>query len=109
MTDYALLFPLTSYTQTKAPAVIASHRSAGHTGLFDDPLSGPPPSPLQNEPLVLAAHWLSYTLYGRTAGRDFYLGERCGLCTRRGWSVQSKNWGAFTTKPSEAPRKRRRR
>jgi len=102
--DYALAFPLASYQATSVPAVLASHSQAGHTGMWDDPSDGsPPPGPYQNEPLVIAPHWLSFILYGQAADRDYFLGSSCGLCQRPNWTVQSKNWDGYTSSPGEAP------
>jgi hypothetical protein len=102
--DYARQFTVPSYELTSVPAVLAEHADAGHTGMWDDPSDGfPPPGPYQNEPLLLAPHWLQFILYGRTSGRAYYLGADCGLCRRDPWTVQSKNWDGFTTTPSEAP------
>jgi hypothetical protein len=42
-------------------------------------------------------------LYASEAGRRFFLGAGCGLCTRRDWSVEAKNWERFTARPSSAP------
>src|SRR4051794_7787751 len=95
-TDYANWDPVASYQATSVPAVLASHADARHTGMFDDPSDGsPPPGPYQDEPLVLAANWLAFTLYGAPEGRSFFLGDGCGLCTRPSWTVESKNWEAY--------------
>ena len=101
--DYARQFTLPSYQLTSVPAVLAENSDAGHTGMWDDPTDGPPPGPYQNEPLVLAPQWLQFILYGRAAGRAFYLGAGCGLCQRPKWTVESKNWDGYKSEPSDAP------
>jgi dienelactone hydrolase len=102
--DYAEAFPLASYQATSVPTVLASHDQAGHTGMWDDPSDGtPPPGPYQNEPLVIAPHWLNFIFYGHAADRGYFLGSACGLCTRPEWTVQSKNWDGFASAPVEAP------
>lgn len=102
--DYAEAFPIASYQATTVPTVLASHAQAGHTGMWDDPSDGTPaPGPYQNEPLVIAPHWLNFIFYGHAADRSFFLGTGCGLCTRPEWTVQSKNWEGVTSTPTEAP------
>jgi len=104
--DYSIQFTLAGYLATPAsvPAVHADHPDAGHTGLWDDPAEpAQPPGPYQDEPLVLAPQWLAFTLYGDPAGRAFYLGDGCGLCTRSPWTVESKNWEAFAVAETSAP------
>lgn len=85
-----------TYELASVPSVLASNANAGHTGMWDDP-SPPaqPPGPYQNEPLVVGAQWLDFTLYATAAGRQYFLGANCGLCQRPGWSVQSKNWNSI--------------
>jgi hypothetical protein len=104
VTDYVNFDAIASYAAVSVPAVLASHADAGHTGMFDDP-SPPakPPGPYQDEPLVLSAQWLAFTLYGSPEGRAFYLGDGCGLCGRSPWTVQSKSWQSFTPAQTEAP------
>ena len=94
LTDYLNWNALGSYEVTAVPTVLADNTGAGHTGMWDNP-SPPaqPPGPYQNDPLLVGAEWLDFTLYGAGAGRRFFLGPSCGLCTRPGWTVQSKNWG----------------
>jgi len=102
--DYAEAFPLASYPATAVPAVLASHSEAGHTGFWDDPSDGsPPPGPYQDEPLVVAPHWLNFIFYGHASDRGFFLGDGCGLCQRDKWTVQSENWDGYKSTPSEAP------
>ena len=91
-TDYVAWESNLTYQATSVPTVLAEHADAGHTGLWDDPTDGPPPGPYQNEPLVIAQQWLAFQLYGSPAGKAFFLGDSCGLCTRPSWTVQSKNW-----------------
>lgn len=93
LTDYVNWDAIGSYELTAVPAVLADNTGAGHTGMWDDP-SPPaqPPGPYQNDPLLVGAEWLDFTLYGTTAAKNFFLGPSCGLCTRQGWTVQSKNW-----------------
>jgi hypothetical protein len=93
LTDYLNWNALGSYELTAVPAVLADDTGAGHTGMWDDP-SPPaqPPGPYQNDPLLVGAEWLDFTLYGAAAGQNFFLGPSCGLCTRPGWTVQAKNW-----------------
>jgi hypothetical protein len=94
LTDYVNWDAIGSYELTAVPAVLADNTGAGHTGMWDDPAPpAQPPGPYQNDPLLVGAEWLDFTLYGTTAGKNFFLGPSCGLCTRQGWTVQSKNWG----------------
>jgi hypothetical protein len=94
LSDYVNWDAIGSYEVTAVAAVLADDTGAGHTGMWDDP-SPPaqPPGPYQNDPLLVGAEWLDFTLYGASTGRAFFLGPSCGLCTRQGWTVQSKNWG----------------
>jgi hypothetical protein len=102
--DYTLAETTQAYARTSVPAIHADNANAGHTGLWDDPSDGSaPPGPYQDEPLAIAPQWLALTLYGQDAGRRFFLGAGCGLCTRSGWTEESKNWDAFAPAPSEAP------
>jgi dienelactone hydrolase len=100
--DYTLALTLTGYARATVPAVYADHSGGGHTGLWDDNPDGTH-TPLQDEPPLLAAHWLRFMLYGRPASRAFFLGDRCGLCTRPRWTVRSKNWAGYDVRPSDAP------
>jgi hypothetical protein len=91
--DYVSWDAVASYHATDVPAVLASQEGAGHTGWWDDPADGsPPPGPYQDEPLRVAARWMAFTLYDSTTGRDFFLGDDCGLCSRSDWTVEAKNW-----------------
>ena len=103
--DFTYPMTLANYQRSAVPAVSASNPAVGHTNMWDDPADGsPPPGPLQNEPLVIAPKWLDFMLYGRESGRAYFLGEVCGLCSRPGWTVESKDWDGFTTPPAnEAP------
>jgi hypothetical protein len=94
LTDFLNWNAIGSYELTAVPTVLADNTGAGHTGMWDSP-SPPaqPPGPYQNDPLVVGAEWLDFTLYGATGGQNFFVGLSCGLCTRQGWTVQSKNWG----------------
>jgi hypothetical protein len=103
-TDYLNWDALESYDRTTAPAVIADNTGAGHTGMWDDP-SPPaqPPGPYQNDPLLVGAEWLAFTLYGDPTARSFFLASQCGLCHRPGWTVQSRNWDGHTTPKRSTP------
>jgi dienelactone hydrolase len=102
--DYVAADAVASYQVTMVPSVLAEHADAGHTGMFDDPAEPEkPPGPYQDEPLVVAANWLAFTLYGQPSGRDFFLGDACGLCRRSPWTVQSKNWDGYERKATQAP------
>jgi dienelactone hydrolase len=91
--DYTRAETVQSYTRTTVPAVFADQADAGHTGFWDDPTSAGQQT-WQDEPLLVGSQWLAFTLYGDAAGRRFFLGDGCGLCSRSGWTVQSKNWPA---------------
>jgi hypothetical protein len=94
LTDYVNWDAIGSYELTAVPAVLADNTAAGHTGMWDDPTPpAQPPGPYQNDPLLVGAQWLGLTLYGTTGGQKFFLGPSCDLCSRQGWTVQSKNWG----------------
>lgn len=98
-----------TYTQTAGtyrnasdvPIVWADNAGAGHTGMWDDPrrvdasrdpTSTPTPTPLRDEPLVVAWRWLDFVLYDSESSEAYFFGDRCGLCTREGWTVRSKGW-----------------
>jgi hypothetical protein len=100
--DYTLAETTQAYARTTVPAIHADNADAGHTGMWDDP-SSPDQKTWQDEPLAIAPQWLALTLYGRDEGRRFFLGANCGLCTRAGWTEESKNWDSFAPAPSEAP------
>jgi dienelactone hydrolase len=76
---------------SNAPAVHASNPDGGHTDWWDDPPDGSHPD-IQREPLLVAQRWLEATLYKRSSARAFFIGTECGLCSRPGWSVESKGW-----------------
>jgi dienelactone hydrolase len=102
--DYTLAETTQAYARVPAsvPAIHADNADAGHTGMWDDP-SSPDQTTYQAEPVIIAPQWLALTLYGSDAGRQFFLGANCGLCTRSGWTVESKNWERFAMAPAEAP------
>jgi len=98
--DYTSAETLQAYQRTTVPAVLANLEPAGHTGLWDDPTPpAQPPGPYQDEPLLVGAQWLALTLYGDAAGRQFFLGDSCGLCKRKDWTVESKGWDRFQAPP----------
>lgn len=81
-----------TYERTLVPTVHAVG-SGGHSGWWADPGDGSePPTEQQQEPLPVAENWLLFTLYDSPSGRDYFLGADCGLCSREGWTVESKNW-----------------
>jgi hypothetical protein len=102
--DYTLAETKLGYTRVpdSVPALHGDNADAGHTGMWDDPTS-PDQKTWQDEPLAIAPQWLALTLYGQDSGRQFFFGPNCGLCTRPGWTVESKNWQHFDVPPSEAP------
>lgn len=98
--DYTSAETIQSYQRTTVPAILANLEPAGHTGLWDDPTPPtPPPGPYQDEPLLVGAQWLAFTLYGDAAARQFFLGDTCGLCKRPDWTVESKSWDRFVAPP----------
>jgi hypothetical protein len=104
--DYTLAEAVLGYTFTPStvPAAHADYGDGGHTGLWDDPPAPQqPPNAMQREPPLVAAQWLAMTLYGDPVGRAFFLGSGCGLCSRKGWTLDTKNWSAFDPPPSQAP------
>ena len=102
--DYTVANTLAQWERTTVPAVYADKSDGGHTDMWDDPIDGSPsPTPLQREPVAIAPAWMAFVLYGREAGRGFFLGAGCGLCARPGWTVRTKGWDGFPTTQSEAP------
>ena len=102
--DFTFAETATAYERVPAsvPAVRAEHADAEHTNFWDPPEPGGH-SPLMDEPPVVAQQWLWLTLYGSAAGRRFFVGDACGLCTRDRWTVRSKNWERYQPAPSQAP------
>jgi hypothetical protein len=100
--DYTIAETTQAYERTSVPAIHADNADAGHTGMWDDP-SSPDQKTWQDEPLAIAPQWLALTLYGQDAGRRYFLGANCGLCTRAGWTEESKSWDAFAPAATEAP------
>ena len=107
--DFTFAETVTAYERVPAgvPAVRAEHADAEHTNFWDPPEPGGH-SPIMDEPPVVAQQWLSLTLYGSPAGRKFFVGDGCGLCTRDRWTVRSKNWERFALAASQAPARERR-
>jgi dienelactone hydrolase len=98
--DYTNAETISSYQRVTVPAVLADLAPAGHTGMWDDPTS-PDQQTWQDEPLVVGAQWLALTLYGDEDARAFFLGANCGLCRRKDWTVESKNWDGFKPPPAD--------
>ena len=98
LTDTAAEHAVATYQVANVPAVLISHSDGGHTAWWDDPTDGsPPPSDRQLVPGPIAAHWMAFTLYGKASAGQYFLGPQCGLCTRPGWQVESRNWAAHAS------------
>lgn len=64
------------------PAVMAN-LDVGHGGTFTEPNGGRAAS--------AAVAWLEWQLRGDETAKKWFVGEQCGLCTDKAWTIERKN------------------
>jgi dienelactone hydrolase len=69
----------------KIPAVMGSYKNVGHMGLWTD-------AALAKADAVIAKDFINAAHYGDAQAKAQFVGASCGLCTGKGWTMQSKNW-----------------
>ncbi len=89
-TDQAYQNSIDTFGLLKAPAVLVSNPSAGHSGLtYGWSEENGSDAQLMIDGYTMVGDWFDYTLNDNADAAAQFVGEQCGLCTTEGWSVDN--------------------